>query len=134
MEYVADAHATAWHLFARQRPGNAALAAFDDAEAGRAKILIPAVAVAEVIVVVEKHRLQSDTMPQLEIELGLMRQSANHELIPLLSDLVVFSRTLTVIPGMFDRLIVAEALRLGLPLITGDSVIHASRLLNVIWN
>jgi PIN domain nuclease of toxin-antitoxin system len=134
MEYVADAHATAWHLFARQRLGKAALAAFDEAEAGRAKIFIPVVAVAEIIMVVEKRRLPGVTMSQLEIELGLMQRSANYELLPLLPDLVIFSRTLTTIPDIFDRLIVAEASRLGLPLITTDSVIRLSGLVNVIWN
>jgi len=134
MEYVADANAIAWHLFARQRLGNAALAALDEAEAGRAKIFIPAVAVAEVIMVVEKHRLQGATMPQLEIELGLMQQSANYELLPLLPDLVISSRTLTAIPDIFDRLIVAESLRFGLPLITSDTVIRSSGLVNVIWD
>ena len=34
----------------------------------------------------------------------------------------------------FDRLIVAEALRLGLPLITSDSVIRASGVVNVVWD
>ena len=38
----------------------------------------------------------------------------------------------SAIPDIFDRLIVAEALRLGLPLITSDSVIHASGLVNVV--
>lgn len=134
MEYVADANAIVWHLFARQRLGKAALAVLDDAEAGQAKIFVPAVAVAEVIMVVEKRRLRGDTMSQLEIELGLMQQSVNYELLPLLPDLVISSRTFTAIPDIFDRLIVAEALRLNLPLITRDSVIRASGLVNVVWD
>jgi PIN domain nuclease of toxin-antitoxin system len=134
MEYVADAHAIVWHLFARERLGKAAEAVLDDADAGQAKIFIPAVALAEMIMVVEKQRLQGATMPLLEIEVGLMQQSANYEFLPLLPDLVIVSRTLTAIHEIFDRLIVAEALRLNLPLITRDSVIRSSKLVNTIWD
>ncbi len=134
MEYVADAHAIVWHLFARQRLGKAAEAVLEDADTGQAKIFIPAVALAEMIMVVEKQRLPGATMPLLEIELGLMQQSANYEFLPLLPDLVIVSRTLTAIHEIFDRLIVAEALRLNLPLITRDSVIRSSGLVNVVWD
>lgn len=134
MNYVADANATVWHLFARQRLGKSAQAVFDDAEAGRAKIFIPAVALAEVIMVVEKQRLLGATMLQLEIDFALMQQSASYEFLPLFPDQVFASRTLTVIPEIFDRLIVADALRLGFPLITSDSVIRASGVVNVVWD
>jgi len=134
MEYVADANAVAWHLFARQRLGKSAQTVFDDAEAGRSKIFIPAVALAEVIMVVEKRRLPGATMYQLEIDFALMRQSASYEFLPLFPDQVFASRTLTAIPEIFDRLIVAEALRLGLPLITSDSLIRASGVVNVVWD
>lgn len=133
-EFVTDAHPLAWHLFERQRLGKLARAIFDDAESGRAKIFIPAVALAEVIMVVEKNRLPGATMQQLEIDYALMRQSACYEFLPLLPDQVFASRILTVIPEIFDRLIVAEALRLSLPLITRDSVIHKSGAVNVVWD
>ena len=133
-EYVADAHAVIWHLFARQRLGTSAKAIFDDAQAGKAKILIPAVALAEVIMVVEKRRLPGITMQQLEIEYSLMRQSANYEFLPLLPDDIFNSRILTVIPDIFDRLIVSEALRMGVPLISNDTVIRSSGVVNVVWD
>ncbi|MCI0388309.1 MAG: hypothetical protein MOB07_06040 [Acidobacteria bacterium] len=63
-----------------------------------------------------------------------MELSQYHELLPLLPETAVASRTLTAIPGIFDRLIAAEALRLGLPLITHDSVITNSGLVSVVWD
>ena len=41
--------------------------------------------------------------------------------------------TLTVIPEKHDRLITAEALARGLPLITRDQIITASRLVQTVW-
>lgn len=133
-EYVADAHAVVWHLFARERLGKSAMAVFDVAEAGNAKIFIPAAALAEVIMTVEKRRIPGITMPQFEIDYLLMRQSASYEFLPLFPDDVFDSRTLTVIPDIFDRLIVAEALRLSLPLITRDTIIQASGIVPVVWD
>lgn len=133
-EYVADTHAIVWHLFARPRLGRSAMAIFDDAEAGKAKIFIPAAALAEVIMVVEKQRIPGITMPQFEIDYLLMRQSSSYEFLPLFPDDVFDNRTLTVIPEIFDRLIVAEALRLRLPLITRDTVIRASGVVPVVWD
>lgn len=134
MDYVADTHALVWHLFAESRLGKKALAVLTDAVAGNAKIYIPAVVIAEMIMVVEKRRISGITMSQLEIELELMRSSINFEFLPLFPETVIQSHTLTAIPDIFDRLIVAEALRLGFPLLTGDSVIHASGLVTAIWD
>ncbi len=134
MDYVADAHAMVWHLFAQSRLGKDALAVLTDAAAGNARIYLPAVAVAEMIMVIEKRRLPGITMSQLEIELELMRNNASYEFLPLFPSTVIQSRTLTAIPEIFDRLIVTEAVRLGLPLITRDSVIRASGLVAIVWD
>lgn len=134
MDYVADTHALIWYLFAESRVGNQALTVLTDAAAGNTRIYIPAVVIAEMIMVVEKRRIPGITMSQLEIELELMRNSASFEFLPLFPETVIQSRTLTAIPDIFDRLIVADALRLGLPLLTGDSVIHASGLVATIWD
>jgi len=134
MDHVADTHAIVWYLFAQSRLGKDALTILSDAAAGNARIYAPAVVVAEMIMVIEKKRLPGITMSQLEIELNLMQHSACYEFLPLLPNLVISSRTLTAIPDIFDRLVVAETLQLGLPLITNDSVIRASGLVNVIWD
>jgi len=134
MDYVADAHAVVWRFFAPQRVGQAAHAAFDAANAGAALIHLPAVALAEVIMVIEKKRLPGVSMAQLMDRIQWMQGSANYELLPLLPETVIASHKLTAIPDIFDRLIVAEAQRLGLPLITDDTLIRASGLANVVWD
>jgi PIN domain nuclease of toxin-antitoxin system len=134
MDYVADTHALIWYLFAESRLGNQAFTVLTDAAAGNARIYIPAVVIAEMIMVVEKRRIPGITMSQLEIELELMRNSSSFEFLPLFPETVIQSRTLTAIPDIFDRLVVADALQLGLPLLTGDSVIQASGLVSTIWD
>jgi PIN domain nuclease of toxin-antitoxin system len=134
MEYVADTHAIVWYLFAQSRLGQGAKAVLSDVAAGNGKAYLPAVAVAGMIMVLEKNHLPGVTMAQLEIELALMRQGANYVFLPLLPDLVIASRTLTAIPDIFDRLIVAEARQLGLSLVTRVPVIQASGLVKCVWN
>jgi len=133
-EYVADTQAMIWFLFASNRLKQGARSALRDAVAGKAKIYPPAVVIAEMIMIVEKRRIPGAAMAQLVNHLRWMNSQPHYELLPLDPELVISSRTLTVIPDIFDRLIVAEALRLGLPLVTSDSVIHSSGLVNVIWD
>lgn len=133
-DYVADAQAMVWYLFASNRLGQTARTVLREANAGEVKVYLPAVAVAEMIMTVERRRLPSAAMPQLIAHLQWMSGQPNYELPPLTPELVISSRTLTAIPDIFDRLIVAETLQLGLPLITCDSVIRASGLVQIIWD
>jgi len=52
----------------------------------------------------------------------------------LLPETVISSHAFTAIPDIFDRLVVAEAQRLGVPLITRDTAISASELVEVVWD
>ena len=133
MEYVTDTHPLLWNLFTPKRLGRAAFAVFREVDRGNAKLYAPAIVVSEMLMVIEKVRIPNATMPDLLDEIDLMQLSPYHELLPLWPATAVTSRTLTSIPDIFDRLIVAEALRLGLPLITHDSVITNSGLVNVVW-
>ena len=94
-EYVGDTQAVLWGLFAQARLGKAARAILTTLRTGTTKIHVPAVAVAEMIMVIEKGRLQGITMSQLLIELHLMEQSPSYEFLPLTHELVITSRTLT---------------------------------------
>lgn len=90
-DYVADTHAMLWHLFAPQRLGQGAQAAFHVIEAGKARVYIPAVVVAEMIVLVERGRLPTVTVPQLLAELDAMNGSLNYARLPLLPETVIAS-------------------------------------------
>src|SRR3712207_5907116 len=114
MDYVTDTHAILWHLFAPNRLGASARAAFHDCDSGASHIYLPALVVAEMIMVVERSRLPGVTMPQLLMQLNAVQASTNYTMLPLLPQTVIASHTLVTIPDIFDRLIVAEAQRLGM--------------------
>ena len=133
-EYVVDTHALVWSMYSPARLGRAAAAVFAEVEVGEARLHVPAVVVAEVLMVVERGRLPGVAMAHLLPQLEAMRSSENYNLVPLLPEVVIASHTLSAIPDIFDRLIVAEALARGLPLITRDGVIHGSGLVATIWD
>lgn len=134
MDYVSDTHAVLWHFYDRRRLGRAARAAFTACDAGEVQIGLPAVVVAEMLMVVERGRLSSVTMPQLLARLRRIQASANYRLLPLLPDVVIASQTLTAIAEIFDRLIVAEARQLDTSLITRDPDIRGSEYARTIWD
>ena len=65
MDYIMDAHALLWHLYWPQRLGGAAQRVFADADAGQARIHVPAVVVAEAVMVVQKGRLPGASLEHL---------------------------------------------------------------------
>ncbi|MEN3335271.1 MAG: hypothetical protein V7641_4636 [Blastocatellia bacterium] len=134
MDYVADAHAMLWHLFDPRRLGAAARAAFVDADSGSARIILPAVVIAEMIMVIERGRLSGITINQLMAVLAAMQSGFNYVLYPLLPEVVIASHALAAMPDIFDRLIVADAQRLRMPLISHDKIISASGLISLVWN
>ena len=132
MEYVTDTHPLVWALFAPRRLSQRTLAIFEQTAQGNHSIYIPTVVIAELIMVVEKRRV-SATIPQLLAALHALQTASNYHLLPLIAETVIATHALLVIPDIFDRLIVAEAQRLDLALITRDTTIITSGLINVIW-
>jgi PIN domain nuclease of toxin-antitoxin system len=133
-EYVTDTHALVWSMYAPSRLGKAALSAFAAADAGSARIYVPAVVLAETIMVVERGRLPGVTPAHLLPRLSAMHTSDNYPLASLLPAVVLASHTLTLIPDIFDRLIVAEALHRGIPLLSKDEVIQRAALVTTVWD
>lgn len=133
-EYVTDTHALVWSMYAPSRLGSAAQQAVAATDAGAARIHVPAVVVAETIMVVERGRLSGITLAHLLPRLEAMRTSDNYRLESLLPEVVLASHALTAIPDIFDRLIVAEAIHRGTPLISKDTVIRRSALVTTVWD
>jgi PIN domain nuclease of toxin-antitoxin system len=107
---------------------------FYDVDAGQAVIVIPAVVVAEVIMVVQKGRLSGASLDHLIPYLHSMNESENYPLAPLLPKTVIASHEHTIIPDIFDRLIVTEAILKDLSIITRDQTIRESGLVSTIWD
>lgn len=134
MNYVADTHALLWYLYDPARLGRAARSAFEAVDAGTAQVAVPAVVVAEMVMVAERRRIPGLDTPRMLNQIAQMRLSTNYVLLPLLPDTVIISAALTAIPDIFDRLVAAEAHTLQVPLITRDPLIIASGYVATLWD
>lgn len=130
-EYLIDTHALLWHLHAPRRLGAAgeALARID---AGEGRAWIPAVVIAEALMVAERRRIAGLALEALLAQFESLRGSDNYRLSPLTVDRVLRTPRLSAIPDIFDRLIAAEAVERNVPLLTRDPVIRDSQLVTTV--
>ncbi|MFO1350947.1 MAG: hypothetical protein U1F68_09850 [Gammaproteobacteria bacterium] len=121
-------HTLLWHLYWPQHLGGAAQHIFADAEAGKACIHVPTVVVAEALMVAQKGCLPGVSLDRLLRHLRAMADSDNYPLSPLLPEAVIASHAYTIIPDIFDRLVVTEAIACNIPVLTRDPVIQQAGL------
>ena len=128
--YVTDTHPFLWHLAGdARRLGPAARTAFDQAEAGKTVIIIPAIVLAECLYISKKGRMKF----QFEQVLGLLETALNYRFYPLDLAVVRKASDLSGISEIHDRIIVATAKHLGLELITDDNEVRTSGQVTVVW-
>ncbi len=125
-----DTHALVWHLSRPKRLGRAAARILREADAGRAQILVPAIVAIEVSMLREIGRKVIGA-PQIE---ALLAVHPSFNLAPLDMRQAMEFALLQQIDDPFDRMIVAAARALGAPLITADSEIQATALVQTIWD
>lgn len=131
-EYVTDTHPVVWYAAAAKgklsRVATRALAA---CEAGETVIHVPVPVLVETQFLVKARRIEiAGTLRSWWLEL----ERAHFAFSPLLAEDVFGANELPwAHPDPYDRLIVACARRLGLPLLTADAEIEASGLVTVTW-
>lgn len=83
---------------------------------------------AEILYLSEKNRIPIS----LHDVVGLMESLDNYQLVDLTPEIVIEAQN---VPGLelHDRLIVATARTLGVPLITSDQSIQDSRSVEIVW-
>jgi len=131
--YVLDTHAWVWQLVYPAKLGKAALGILQAADKGEVQVRIPAVVLAEFLMIAEKQRVPGLTRPVAESVIEQIRRHPGYVLTSLTPELVMASRAHVAIPDIFDRLIATEAQSEGLPLLTCDPVIVGSGLVEVVW-
>ena len=128
-KFVVDTHALWWYLRSPERLTPAASAVFRLAETGNATIVVPAIAVAEFYFLSVK--LGQPVPPSILLD-GLAAVSGIE-----LSDLgraqLEGLDKFPEIPDIHDRLIAAEAVSLGAPVVTRDTILLASPHVDTIW-
>lgn len=131
-KYIVDTHALIWHLEGNSLLGAAAKAVTTDPNS---ELILPAVALAEAMFIVEKGRCSLTSVRDL---LDDVQADDRINIFPLTSGVLEESTTLTAIPEIHDRLIVATGVYLQnlgdtVEILTKDKIITASVLLTVCW-
>jgi PIN domain nuclease of toxin-antitoxin system len=131
-EYALDAHALIWFLGSNPRLGAKAKAAMQDPAS---VLYLPIIALAEACWAVAAGRT---SIPSVAVLLADV--DADPRITAVTLDRAILNRSLTLsaIPEMHDRLIVATALHMAgtsssVPLLTCDPDITSSGLVPVVW-
>ena len=127
--FVLDTNALWWYLKAPEQLSPSADVIFRLAEAGRATMVVPAVVMAELYYLSMKVR---QPLPPSEL-VEWFDRSGSFVVSDLGRTQLEMLDRLPEIPEMHDRLIAAEALALGVPVVTRDPVIAASPQVQSIW-
>jgi predicted nucleic acid-binding protein len=127
-EWVADTVAVVLRLEGRPL-GAAAAAAFTLAEAGGATIHVPGMVLAEIMYLKQKGRIGVG----LSEVAGYLGRYPNCREYPLALAAVEAANRIDDVPELHDRLIAGTALLLGVPLLTRDATLQASRWVTTVW-
>ena len=127
--YVTDSHSLIWYLLDSPKLSLNASEVFKTVEEGKAKVLIPAIVIAEIIFIVQSGKVQAD----LDSLLLDIQESDNFQISPLGLDELICLKEQIEIPEMHDRLIVCEALLKKGKIITKDKQIKDSGVAEIVW-
>ncbi len=133
IRYIVDTHALIWYLTGDARLGKAAQRILLDPAS---RLILPMIALAEALFIVEKGKVQISSVADLIAD---VTADARISIQPLTYDILQESLTLTAIPEMHDRYIVATGLYLQslgetVEILTKDNEIIVSKLIRVVWN
>jgi PIN domain nuclease of toxin-antitoxin system len=128
---VLDTHAFVWYLNGDQRLSTSAQIFISSALQQGQLLSVPAISIVEIIYLEEKNEIPQGFITWL---LGSL-QSLPFVIVPLDINIIQVIRQIprTLVPEMPDRVIVATALALGVPLVTKDHTIRQCGLVQVIW-
>lgn len=125
-----DTHALIWHLSKPKQLGRSAVRLMRDADRGRVRVLVPSIVAIELSLLRGAGR---KTVGVLQLEAVLAVQPG-FAMLPLdLAQAKEFASLETLVDP-FDRMIVAAARVAKASLLTADTAIHDSALVDVVWD
>ena len=127
--YVVDTHALLWYLSGAPQLSTLAREAIDEATHEVNQLIVPAIVIAETVMLIEKRRVTLDSARLIS---ALKTQPAI-ELSSLVPEVALQIQSLTALGDIHDRLIVAEAIARGAAVITRDAAITESGLVQTLW-
>jgi PIN domain nuclease of toxin-antitoxin system len=129
---VADTHVALWYLFGDPRLSPAAKTFIDEAAASSHKIALSAISLAEIVYLVEKQRIAANAYH--EIRKALSNPEHVFEEVPLQALIVDAMQGVSRkdVPDMPDRIVAATAVYAGVPVVSRDGRIRASKV-QTVW-
>jgi PIN domain nuclease of toxin-antitoxin system len=131
---VTDTHPLLWYVSGRSdRLGPRAREAFEGADRsdGSALIYIPTIVLTECLAVIENNRIRIEE--RFDVWVRQLDRHAYFALAELRSSTILKCFELPMIPDPFDRMIVATALDLELPLMSVDQEIQEINRVELLW-
>lgn len=130
--YVTDTQCLLWYLADDRRLPRGANRVFRAADNGNAQVLVPSIALVEAIFLSQRRRVSAALLDRvLDLEDD---PNASITVVPLDMEVVRVLNDFgpAAVPELADRVIAATARALGVPLLTVDSAIVESGLVDVI--
>jgi predicted nucleic acid-binding protein len=129
MTFLTDTHPLLWHFTNNSKISSKAKRIFDKCEKGECVILIPSIVLAECLSIFDKKKIVFDFKKLFD----RIRKSDNYAIISL--DHHVLSRMVETkeVTELHDKIIVATAKLLGLPLITKDRLLARLKTIDSVW-
>ena len=128
-QFVVDTHALWWYLRSPERLTVAASAIFRLADTGNATIVVPAIVIAEFYYLSTKL---GHTFPPAEL-LELIDSVDGIELSDLGRRQLSMLGRVVGVSEVHDRLIAAESMVRGAPVVTRDEILTASSQIDTVW-
>jgi PIN domain nuclease of toxin-antitoxin system len=133
MTYVTDTHPFVHHVTGRKsRLGRRAHSIFDSIKRGRDTLIVPFTVLEEVMLLSEIGEIRLP-LPFRDF-VNSIQQAGNFALAANDTAVLLEAATFTTIRDPYDRMIIAQARVVGLPLITGDGEIQDSGLVRTVWD
>jgi len=128
-DYVTDTHALYWYLTASPNLGANARAAFLAGEQGQVRIYVPSIVLAELYYLNVKYNRPLGFTQEYE----RLVSAGQFDFVDFRAADVLRFDILVAIPEMHDRIIAGVAYAMGLPLLTRDTEIVESKVVQTVW-
>ena len=132
-DLVIDTHTAIWYFANSLEMSPLATQTIDNAVANGETVILSAISIVEIIYLIDKGKLLSQTLNSLMQYLKLptssfITQDLTEDIAQTLAQI-----PRPIVPDMPDRIIAATALHLNLPLVTKDHKIQALQNIKTIW-
>lgn len=132
IQYVVDTHTLLWFLYKDKRLSDLARSTVRATETSGGQVAVSAITLIEILFLVEKNRIQTDALQQTLKAID--QPNAFLVEIPVDRSILEMMRQVerVQVPELPDRIIVATALSLNVPVISHDHKIQSSNV-STVW-